>query len=218
MQTLPTERSDALLPMPLRLPLAVVAVLSAVIALFLGWHVAGTSVPSSTDTWVRSGVHSLLSDVPNLTFTVVRAGNPAPMIVMSALLAALCWLLRRPFHALLALTAPFAAGVVTSLLKPAVGRTFEGLLAFPSGHTAGVTAFALVAGLLLVSMAPAQLAVAVSLATAMVVLAGTAIGLALVAQDWHYATDALGGFCTAIALIATLAFLLDGLRSALSRG
>lgn len=218
MQTLPTERSDALLPMPLRLPVAVAAVLSAVIALFLGWHVAGTSAPSSADTWVRSGVHSLLSDVPNLTFTVVRAGNPVPMIVISALLAALCGLLRRPSHALLALTAPFTAGVATTLLKPAFGRTFQGLLAFPSGHTAGVTALALVAGLLLVSMARAQLTVAVPVATAMVVLVGAAVGLALVAQDWHYATDTVGGFCTAIVVVGALAFLLDGLRSALSRG
>ncbi|MGH3788098.1 MAG: phosphatase PAP2 family protein [Pseudonocardiaceae bacterium] len=140
------------------------------------------------------------------------------MIVISVLLAVLCGLLRRRLHALLALTAPFMAGAATTLLKPVVGRTFEGALAFPSGHTAGVTALVLVAGLLLVSVARAQLAVAAALATGMVILAGAAIGVALVAQDWHYPTDVVGGFCTAMVLVAALAFLLDGLRSALPRG
>jgi undecaprenyl-diphosphatase len=98
-----------------------------------------------------------------------------------------------------------------------VGRTRQGYLAFPSGHAAGITALAVVAALLLISMAGAKLAFAVSVATVMVILAGAAIGLALVAQDWHYATDAVGGFCTAIALVAALAFLLDGLRSAARR-
>lgn len=217
MRTLLTERSDALVPMPLRLPVAVIAVVSAATALIIGLAVAGTSAPSSADTWVQSRVHGFLSGVPNLTFAVVRAGNPEPMIVMSTLLSGLCGLLRRPFHALLALAGPFAAGAVTSLLKPAVGRTFEGVPAFPSGHTAGVTALALVAGLLVISIARAQLAVAVSVATAVVLLAGVAIALALVAQDWHYATDTVGGFCTAIAVVAALAFFVDACRSALFR-
>lgn len=203
--------------MSLRLPVAVVAVFSAAIALIIGLHVAGTSAPSGVDAWGSSRVHNLLSGVPGLTWAVVRLGDPGPMFVLAALLAALCGLLRRPFHALLSLTAPFAAGAVARLLKPAVGRTFEGFLAFPSGHTAAVTALALVAGLLLISVARAPLAVAVSVAAAMVLLAGAVIGLALVAVDWHYPTDALGGFCTAITLVVALAFILDGIRSTLSR-
>jgi undecaprenyl-diphosphatase len=139
------------------------------------------------------------------------------MIVMTAVLATLCGLLRRPFHALLALTAPATVGTTTTLLKPVVGRTSQGYLAFPSGHSAGVTALAVVAALVLISMAGAQLAPSVLVATAMVLLAGTAIGLALVAEDWHYATDTVGGFCTAIALVIAQAFLLDGLHSAASR-
>jgi len=162
-------------------------------------------------------VHSLLSGVPNLPWAVVEAGDLVPMIVMAVLLAALCWLLRRPFHALLSLSAPGAVGAATAVLKPAIGRTFEGFLAFPSGHTARVTALAVVAGLLVISLAHAQLATAVSVATAMVILAGAAIGVAVVAVDWHYPTDALGGFCTAIAMVGGLAFTVDGLRSAFSR-
>lgn len=218
MQALPTERSDALVPMSLRLSVAVAAALSAATALILGLDVAGTSAPSGVDTWVRSRVHSLLSGVPSLTLAMVRAGDPGPVIVMAVMLTALCGLLRRPFHALLALTAPATVGAATMLLKPAIGRTFQGYLAFPSGHTAGVTALAMVAALLLVSVARAQLAVAILVATAIVLLAGAGIGLALVAEDWHYATDTLGGFCTAIAVVVALAFLLDGLRVAAGRG
>ncbi len=215
-QTLPTERSDALLPIRLRLPVAVVAALSAATTLILGLSVAGTSAPSAIDIWVRPKMSSLVSGVPSLPWAVVQAGNLVPMIVMAGLLAGLCWLLRRPFHAVLALSAPAMVGAATALLKPAIGRTFGGLLAFPSGHTAGVTALAMVAGLMVVSMAHSQLATAISVATALVVLAGAAIGLSVVAVNWHYPTDALGGFCTAIALVVTLAFIVDGLRVALS--
>jgi membrane-associated phospholipid phosphatase len=214
---LPTARSETLLPTPLRRSVAVAAALSAATALNLGLYVAGTSAPSGVDTWVRPRVESLLSGVPSLTSAMVQSGDPGPVIVMTALLAALCGLLRRPFHALLALAAPATVGATTTLLKPMVGRTRQGYLAFPSGHAAGITALAVVAALLLISMAGAKLALAVSVATVMVLLAGAAIGLALVAQDWHYATDAVGGFCTAIALVAALAFLLDGLRSAARR-
>ncbi|MGH3428966.1 MAG: phosphatase PAP2 family protein, partial [Mycobacteriales bacterium] len=98
------------------------------------------------------------------------------------------------------------------------GRTFEGVPTFPSGHTAAVTALSVVAGLLMVSVAHARPAVAVWTAAAVVLLAGAAIGSAVVAVNWHYPTDALGGFCTAVALVVALAFLLDGLRSSLSRG
>jgi membrane-associated phospholipid phosphatase len=204
--------------MPLRLSVAVTAALSAVTALSLGLYVAGTSAPSGVDTWVQPRVDCLLSGVPNLASATVQAGDLGPMIVMTVLLAALCGLLRRPFHALLAVTAPATVGATTMLLKPVVGRTRQGSLAFPSGHSAEVTAIAVVAALLLISVAGAQLALAVSVATAMVLLAGASIGLALVAEDWHYATDTVGGFCTAIALVVALAFLLDALRSVASRG
>ncbi len=159
----------------------------------------------------------MLSGVPSLPWAVVETGDLGPIIVLALLLAAVCWFLRRPFHALLSLCAPVAVGAATVLLKPVVGRTFEGFLAFPSGHTAGVTALAVVAGLLVTSMAQAQLVIAASVATAMVLLAGAAIGSAVVAVDWHYPTDALGGFCTAVALVVALAFMVDGVRSALSR-
>ncbi|MGH3774013.1 MAG: phosphatase PAP2 family protein [Pseudonocardiaceae bacterium] len=216
-QRCPSNTVDELLPLPLRLPIAVTAVLCAATVLILGLSVAGTSAPSNVDTWVGSGVHSLLADVPNLSPAVVQAGDPGPIIVMAALLAALCGLLRRPYHALLSVTAPATVGVATTLLKPAIGRTFEGFPAFPSGHTAAVTALSVVAGLLIVSMTHAQLAVGASMATAIVLLVGAAIGLAVVAANWHYPTDALGGFCTAVALVVALAFLLDGLRFMLYR-
>jgi membrane-associated phospholipid phosphatase len=216
-QALPQERPDALLPMPLRLWVSVAALLSGSMALILGFHVAGTSTPSCVDTWIRSEVHNRLSGAPNLTLAVVHAGDPLPMLVMTALLAALCVLLRCPFHAILALIAPATVGGATMLFKPAIGRIFHGDLAFPSGHTAGVTALALVAGLLLVNMAHTHLAVAVSVATAMVLLAGASIGFALVAMDWHYPTDAVGGFCTAITIVIALASLLDRFRVAMGR-
>lgn len=211
-----TEQSDALIPMPLRLPSAVVAVLSAAATFIFGSYVAGTSTASGIDRWLASGALWLLSDVPALSLAIVHIGDLGPMIVMTVLLAALCGLLRRPYHALLSVTAPAVVVTATTLLKPAIGRTFEGIPAFPSGHTAAVSAFAAVAGLLLVSLAHGRLAVTVPVA-AMVLLSGAAMGSAVVAENWHYPTDAVGGFCTAITLVLALALLLDWIRCSSGR-
>src|SRR5947209_18633737 len=96
--------------MPLRRSAAVAGLLSAATVLILGLHVAGTSAPSGVDTWVQSGVHGLLSGVPSLTLSLDQAGDPVPVIVTATFLAALCVVLRRSFHALLALTAPATVG------------------------------------------------------------------------------------------------------------
>jgi undecaprenyl-diphosphatase len=108
--------------------------------------------------------------------------------------------------------APAATGAVTTLLKALVGRTLDGDLALPSGHTAGVTAVSLVLALLLVDLVGTPLPAPVA---AMVVLLPVlavpgVVALALVATGSHYATDTVAGFCTAVAVTLALGLVLDG--------
>ena len=82
-----------------------------------------------------------------------------------------------------------AVAVAELVMKPAVGRKFEGVLCFPSGTVVAVAALATVAAL----AAPAAWGWSVTAVGA----AGVALtALAVVALGWHYPSDALAGAAT----------------------
>ena len=72
------------------------------------------------------------------------------------------------------------------IVKPVVGRTFDGVLSFPSGTVTAVAALATVA--LLATPDPWRWGAGVAGGTVTVLMAVAVIGL-----GWHYPTDALGG-------------------------
>ena len=148
---------------------------------------------------------------------VASLGSPLPIAVALVVLAALGLALRGRRGLALVLVGPPAAMVTTSIvLKPLIGRTHEGGLAFPSGHTTAFASTALTAGVLLFGWVVVPVAVrwigGVVLAVAVV-----AVGLALVAGGFHYFTDTVGGAGVAIAVVIAAALLVDAVADARGR-
>jgi undecaprenyl-diphosphatase len=103
---------------------------------------------------------------------------------------------------------PVLTGVVTTMAKPVIERTKNGDLSYPSGHMGSAVAIAVVVSLLLVSLFEGRRWVT-ALAVAVPILWGAAVGLAMTVTNYHYWTDAVGGFCTAVAVVLSVAVLID---------
>lgn len=124
-----------------------------------------------------------------------------------------CLLLRSPRAAVLLVAGVGMAVGTATLLKHLVGRTIHGAgnLSYPSGHTAFLTALALVVALLAAGRLGLGRTAGTSLVLAAALVAGAAMGWAQVALGAHYPTDVLGGWCTALAVIPATAWLVDRL-------
>lgn len=126
-----------------------------------------------------------------------------------------CLLLRQPRAAVLVVAGTGLAVGTTKLLKPLVGRTIhDGHLSYPSGHTAFATALALAVALLATGRLGLGRTAGTSLVLATALAAGIAMGWAQVALGAHYPTDALGGWCTALAVVPATAWLIDRVADA----
>jgi membrane-associated phospholipid phosphatase len=137
-------------------------------------------------------------------------GEPVGSTVLVAVLAVVCFLVHRIRAAVVTVLGVVATVAVTTLLKPIVGRTIHGeFLSYPSGHTALATALALVIALLLADRLGLGRAAAVVLVLGLALVAGVAMGWAEVALGAHYPTDAVGGFCAALAAVPATAWLVD---------
>jgi undecaprenyl-diphosphatase len=99
------------------------------------------------------------------------------------------------------------AGAAASGLKPVIARTYDGAVTFPSGHTAGITAVALVTALLLVSAANSR-RWAAGLAAFGVLAVAALMGVSLVAVGAHFPSDILGGFLVALTAVSATAAAL----------
>ncbi|MGF7235833.1 MAG: phosphatase PAP2 family protein [Frankia sp.] len=151
---------------------------------------------------------------------LTQLGSPAGIAVLSVLLAALSLAVGHRRAALLALACPPLAGALTEYaLKPFIGRRAGRLYAFPSGHTTGAVAVAVVITLLLLpagafTRVPHPLRL---LLTLMAVVLASAVPLGLVVLRYHYATDVLAGAAVALATTLTLALTLDTAARRLTR-
>lgn len=198
-----------LVPGPLRRPVAVLVGVAAVTFVGLAVRYAGTSTAGGIDARVDSVVDPLGSAHQWLIRHTAALGSPPSVVVLALVLSVLCLLLGRRRLAVLAVLGPGLTGLSTTLLKPALGRTFGGWYAFPSGHTGGATSVGLVVALLLISLLrPGRRGALAILATGALVIGG-GVGAAMVASNLHYPTDTLGGFCTAVIMVFGAALALD---------
>ncbi|GHE45660.1 membrane protein [Streptomyces longispororuber] len=201
-----------MLPPPLRAWLGLVAVLAALAVVVIGVLYAGHGEPGTVDRWfVDPTADSVRPPWRRVALATDFLGEPAGAATLVVAAVTGCLLLRRPRAAVFAVAAPGAAVAAVTLLKPLVGRTIhgEGNLSYPSGHTAFLTALALVVALLAAGRPGVGRAAGAALVLAAASAAGVAMGWAQVALGAHYPTDVLGGWCAALAVVPATAWLVD---------
>lgn len=146
-----------------------------------------------------------------LTDALLSLGSPGMLTVLTILLVVVLLGLRRDRAVWLAALTPPVASVITEwCLKPLVERTRGGTLSYPSGHTTGVFAIALV--ILLLALGPSfgrWLLAARVAASVGALVAATAVAVATVAAGRHYVTDTIGGVGVAITTVITTGLLID---------
>jgi len=126
------------------------------------------------------------------------------------LLSAICWRFGQRRLALLAIAGPAAADTVVIVMKCIVGRTIhEGSLSYPSTHAAQSAAFAMVTALLVTALLNIEAGTAAAAVLGSAAAGALVMAWALVGGGVHYATDTLGGFCVAIAVVPLLAWCTD---------
>jgi membrane-associated phospholipid phosphatase len=138
-------------------------------------------------------------------------GSDVPAIGLSAAIVVVCLCTGRINGAVLAAAAvPAAVGLNDGLVKPLVHRTYLGVLSYPSGHTATMSALAAaLAVLLLVPPRPARASALRLLIPVAVCALGVVVAVGVIALRWHYFTDTVAGAAVGTATVCGLALLLD---------
>ncbi|MBB5889850.1 phosphatase PAP2 family protein [Kutzneria kofuensis] len=187
-----------------------IALSCVVIVAGLGAWFHQRNSPAGVDRLVADWVHRLAGQHAALMEHVIRIGDPLPVAALVVGLALGSVALGRWRTALFAVVGPTAAVLVTELLlKPMVGRTRYGQLAFPSGHTTGTAAVAMVVLVLFLGSAWLTSPMVKALLALLGFGVSVAVSVALVGRNWHYATDTLGGICVAVASVLVVALVID---------
>lgn len=193
-----------------RRPAAVLAVGCLVLVAVLGITSAHQGHGYAVDRAVYSWVTGL--GIPQHSLALFsRIGGVTAVMLLTAALAVACLAARRVSGAVLAVVGVVLASALTeAVLKPLVHRTITGYLSYPSGHTTGL--FALVTAIAVVLLGPRSARpgpVVRVAAVAAAALVASAVGLAMVGQQFHYFTDTIAGAAVGTGVVIGVAFLLD---------
>jgi membrane-associated phospholipid phosphatase len=203
---------ELLVPTRLRYPATVTAVLCVLIVVALGARFHERSSTDGFDRAIADWVHRNIGQHIGLMEHVIQIGDPLPVAALVVGLAVGGAAVGRWRMALFAVVGPTAAVFATELLlKPLVGRTRYGHLAFPSGHTTGTAAVVTVVVVLLFGSTWLKSLLAKVLLAVLGFGVSAVVSVALVDRNWHYATDTLGGFCVAVAVVLVTALVIDEL-------
>jgi undecaprenyl-diphosphatase len=194
-----------------RWPVLVVIATSALLLTVLGIRYAGESRPRWLDQWALTLVREWLPHRSGVARSFIDLADPLPLILIIAVLAGACLLVGARRLAVLAVLGPGVTGIATTVLKELIGRTKAGDLAFPSGHMGAATAVTLVFALLLATVIRVRLLAAVAVVVGVTGLVGVGMALAMTMANYHYLTDAVGGFCVAVCVVLGLALIIERL-------
>lgn len=168
---------------------------AAVYAVALGWW-RGRAFDAAI--FGQAAGTARLATVDRLSANAVHTIDVGSLVLLGGGLVLLALLRGRVGDALAAAVVIVGANVTTQLLKPALGRldplggdalrAFHG--SYPSGHATVAMSLALAA----VLAAPAALKSPAALLGAAY---AAAIGVSLLVQQWHYASDVAGGYLVA---------------------
>ena len=204
------REAPAAVPAALRAPLAMTAALATAVLVALGilhFHDSGLT---GIDAAVLPSIDGVRPPWRYVALVIDFGGEPVGSTILVAVLALVCFLAHRVRAAVLTVLGVAVTVAVTTLLKPIIGRTIHGeFLSYPSGHTALATALAVVIALLVADRLGLGRAPAVVLVLGLALVAGVAMGWAEVALGAHYPTDAVGGFCAALAAVPATAWVVD---------
>jgi len=183
----------------------------------LGVRVAGGSQAGAADRQVTRTIHVLLPKPMRSIVALISLGDALPVITFAVLLCALSVVLGNHRAARLAIAGPLLTGIVTTGVKPLVGRTIRDHLAYPSGHTGAWTSLGLVAAIILIGvLSTGPMASALLLASG-ALGAGGLMALALITYYAHYPSDTVGGFCAAIVCVLGCVVLIERIAATAPR-
>lgn len=211
------------MPAPLRLVprgarrLALAVALAALVGFaVLAARYAGGSDPR----WFDDHAADVIRDVtPRGHFLrlLLELGGPTAVVTIAVVVALVCLWRRKPRAAALAILGPGVTGLVTTFTKPLIGRTLRGEFAYPSGHTGGATSTALVLAVIAVMVLRPDPRRALAIVLAVGAAAAATFAVLVVAANWHYATDAVGGAFVAVAAVLGSALAIDAVADHLAR-
>jgi membrane-associated phospholipid phosphatase len=197
-----------ILPLPLRRPAGRIAAVAVLVFAVLAERYGG----EASARWLDHRLQSLVGasgPVRSVSDLLIVFGSALSVVVLALLLTGLALALGHRRLAVLTIVGPGLTGLATVLLKPLIGRTFNGEFAFPSGHAGGATALGIVAALLLIGVLRTRLRTSAVLLAAGAVLSGGTMAFALVASRDHYPTDTIGGFCMAVGVVLASALIIE---------
>ena len=187
----------------------------ALLVAVLGVLFAGQARASWFDHLVDSPIISTLGRHGLIALRLASPGTLGPAVLISGAIAVVCLRFRRINGAMLALLAvPVSDGLDDAILKPLIGRTDLSQLTYPSGHTTAVFAMTTtVAILLLVPPQPRRTRTLRALLVLAALVVALIVAAAVIALEWHYFTDTIGGAAVAIGVVCTLAIIIDQLTA-----
>jgi membrane-associated phospholipid phosphatase len=207
------DRLQAALPREIRAPLGIAGALGAILAFTLGVVFAGQATGSGLDGRLAAALEvpkTLSSTAYAVSLMVQTLADPIPAAVLVLLLVAACLRFGKRRLAVLAVAGPAAADAIVILMKHIVGRTIHhGSLSYPSTHSAQSAAFVMVTAMLVTALLGLEAGAAAACVLGAAVASALVMGWALVAASVHYATDALAGFCIAVAVVSLAAWITD---------
>ncbi len=207
---------------PRRREFLAVALLAALVTIALGVHYSGHQLPGAFDRGVDDWLVARFRRDDGLARLFADLGGSVPVASTAFVLVVAEVCLHSARGAVLAALAPFVSSALTeSLLKPAFGRTFgapyEPGFSYPSGHATGaITVLTVICVLAFHHLGPDRRRTRARIVAVCLLLA-LAIVVGLIADQFHYATDTVGGIGVAVAAVLGLSVVIDLLFAEVAR-